>query len=71
LGYTRAQDCSLSGQNVRHLLRFVKNGESGAASAQDVLQGVGKQKHGNINFNFHLTKHRSALNFASFRRDLC
>lgn len=45
LGYTGAKDCSLSGQNVRHLLRFLKNRESDAASAQDVLQGVGKQKH--------------------------
>ncbi|PNF20834.1 hypothetical protein B7P43_G12069 [Cryptotermes secundus] len=40
LGYHHAEDCSLSGQNVRHLFRFLKNLESDASSVQDVLQGV-------------------------------
>jgi hypothetical protein len=71
LGYTFAQDCGLAGQNVRHLHRFLKNQESNAASAQDVLQGVGNYNHGNVNFNFHLTEHRSAMNFSLLRRDSC
>lgn len=52
LGYNGAQDCSLSGQNVRHLFRFLKNRESGAASAQDVLRGIGEYTHGNANLIF-------------------
>lgn len=48
LGYRDAEDCSLSGQNVRHLFRFLKNLESDASSVQDVLQGVKEYKPGNV-----------------------
>lgn len=69
LGYHDAEDCSLSGKNVRHLFRFLKNLESDASSVQDVLQGVKEYRPVVIEETprgIDFTQHKSRSEFADF-----
>jgi hypothetical protein len=64
LGYNVAEACSLSGQNVRHLFRFLKNLESDASSVQDVLQGVKEYRPGNVGSMYITRLNTVSTNYA-------